>query len=172
MRIESSILSPEELHKELCIIYRKAIEIESKRKGKPIFEMNLGLNFVFYPVPKSTDIKPYLVNVFLCHPYDSGNVIEDIYARIEIVGYDGVFDKDTPKRDIKQTIRSGEGDLYQFGRYILPVEEFADTMSTVRNFCIVDPDDLYELRNMSSDIEPFRVLAQSYMDKRVQQLSQ
>lgn len=95
MRIESSILSPEELHKELCIIYRKAIEIESKRKGKPIFEMNLGLNFVFYPVPKSTDIKPYLVNVFLCHPYDSGNVIEDIYARIEIVGYDGVFDKDT-----------------------------------------------------------------------------
>ena len=90
MRIESSILSPEELHKELCIIYRKAIEIESKRKGKPIFEMNLGLNFVFYPVPKSTDIKPYLVNVFLCHPYDSGNVIDDIYARIEIVGYDGV----------------------------------------------------------------------------------
>ena len=172
MRIESSILSPEELHKELCIIYRKAIESESKRRGKPIFEMNLGLNFVFYPVPKSTNIKPYLVNVFLCHPYDSGDEIDDIYARIEIIGYEGVFDKATPKRVIKQTIRSGEGELYQYGRYILPVEDFANTMSTVRNFCIVDPDDLYELRNIGSDIEPFRVLAQSYMDKRVQYVSQ
>ena len=35
MRIESSILSPEELHKELCIIYRKAIEIDLNEKVKP-----------------------------------------------------------------------------------------------------------------------------------------